>query len=206
MQSLNLSPRWRKLLVTAHVAATVSVLGADLVLLALGLSGAGGADPRTIYPAAHLVGTRLVAPLAALSLGSGLLLGLLTPWGLLRYWWVAIKLVITAALSGAVLFVLIPRLGAAATAATGPAPGMLTDGQGTPLVVAPANRCATGASKRSERNQPDDAHGIVRPAGQSHRGAALARQRTARDRGDERGASPRRSHRSRTRDDLRRDP
>jgi hypothetical protein len=33
---------WRNLLLTLHVVAAVSVLGADLVLLALGLSGLGG--------------------------------------------------------------------------------------------------------------------------------------------------------------------
>ena len=138
MQSLTLPSPWRKLLLTVHVVATVSVLGTDLALLTLGLAGLGGADPRTTYPAAHLVGARLVAPLAVVSLGTGVLLGLLTPWGLLRYWWVAIKLAITAVLTALVLFVLVPRLGAVAGAATGPAPGLLPGGERLPLVVAPA--------------------------------------------------------------------
>ena len=138
MQSITLASPWRKLLLTVHVAATVSVLGTDLVLLALGLSSLGGADPRTIYPAAHLVGAWLVAPLAVLSLGTGLLLGILTPWGLFRYWWVTIKLAVTAVLTGVVLFVLVPRLGAAAAAVTGPAPRLLPIGERLPLIVAPA--------------------------------------------------------------------
>jgi hypothetical protein len=121
-----------------HVTATVSVLGADLVLLLLGISSVSGADPRTIYPVAHLVGARLIAPLAVVSLGSGLLLGILTPWGLLQYWWVTIKLAVTAVLTAVVLFVLIPRLGAAADAVTGPTPSLLTNGKRLPLVVAPA--------------------------------------------------------------------
>ena len=79
MQSPTLSAPWRKLLLKVHMAATVSVLGMDLVLLALGIAGMGGADPRTIYPAAYLVSARLVAPLAILSLGTGLLLAVLTP-------------------------------------------------------------------------------------------------------------------------------
>ena len=138
MQSKTLfSPR-RKLVLTVHIATTVSVLGTDLALLALGLSSVGGADPRTIYPAAHLVSTWLVAPLAVLSLGTGLLLGILTPWGLFRYWWVTIKLAVTAVLTGVVLFVLVPRLGAAAAAVTGPAPRLLPIGERLPLVVAPA--------------------------------------------------------------------
>jgi len=138
MQFLSLSAPWRKLLLTVHVAATVSVLGMDLVLLALGISSMGGADPRTIYPAAQLVSARLVAPLAILSLGTGLLLAVLTPWGILRYWWVTIKLAITVVLTSAVLFVLIPRLGAAANVVTGPVPRLLTVAERLPLVVAPA--------------------------------------------------------------------
>jgi hypothetical protein len=138
MQSITLAAPWRKLLLTLHVAATVSVLGTDLVLLALGLSSLGGADLRTIFPAAHLVGAWLVAPLAVLSLSTGLLLGLLTPWGLFRYWWVTIKLAITTVLTGVVLFVLVPRLGAAADAVTGPAPRVLTGAERLPLAIAPA--------------------------------------------------------------------
>jgi hypothetical protein len=138
MQSLTLPASWRTLLLTVHVVVTVSVLGTDLVLLTLGIASLGGADLRTLYPAAHLIGTWLVAPLAVLSLGTGVLLGLLTPWGLLRYWWVTIKLAITAVLTGVVLFVLVPRLGAAAEAVTGPTPRLLTSGERLPLVIAPA--------------------------------------------------------------------
>ena len=42
----------------------------------LGLASLGGADPRIIYPTAYLV-----APLSAISLCTGLLLGFLTPVG-----------------------------------------------------------------------------------------------------------------------------
>jgi hypothetical protein len=138
MQSITLAAPWRKLLLTVHVVATVSVLGTDLVLLVLGLSSLNGADLRTIYPAAHLVGARLVAPLAVLSLTTGLLLGVLTPWGLFKYWWVTIKLAITTVLTGVVLFVLVPRLGAAANVVSGPAPRLLTSAERVPFVIAPA--------------------------------------------------------------------
>ncbi|HJZ49759.1 MAG TPA: hypothetical protein VKE41_21425 [Roseiflexaceae bacterium] len=138
MQSFTLAAPWRRLLLSVHVVATVSVLGTDLVLLALGLSSLSGADPLTIYPAAHLVGARLVAPLAVLALSTGLLQGTLTPWGLFRYWWVTIKLAITAVLTGVVLFVLVPRLGGAADAVAGPSPHLLSLGERLSLVVAPA--------------------------------------------------------------------
>ncbi len=138
MQSRVLPAPWRKLLLTVHVVATVSVLGTDLVLLLLGLASLGGADPRTIYPAAYLVAARLVAPLALISLGTGLLLGVLTPWGLFSYWLVSIKLAITAALTAVVLFVLVPRLSAAADVVTGPASHVLTSAERLPLAIAPA--------------------------------------------------------------------
>ncbi len=136
--SLTLSASWRKLLLSLHVATTVSILGTDLVLLTLGIASLGGANPRTIYPAAHLASAWLVAPLAVLSLGTGLLLGLLTQWGVFRYWWVTIKLVITIVLTAIVLFVLVPRLGIVAAEVTASDPGPLSEGSRLPLVIAPA--------------------------------------------------------------------
>ena len=138
LPSLTLPVPWRKLLLSLHVATTVSVLGTDLVLLTLGIASLGGADPRTIYPAAHLASAWLVAPLAVLSLGTGLLLGLLTPWGVFRYWWVTIKLAITIVLTGIVLFVLVPRLGMVAAAVTASDSGPLPIGERVSLVIAPA--------------------------------------------------------------------
>ena len=129
------TPTWRKILLSVHIATAVSVLGTDVVLLALGIAGLRGASPETIYPAARLVGAWLVAPLAVTALASGVLLGLLTPWGLLRYWWVTIKLAITAVLTAVVLFVLIPRLSVAADNAT--AGVQFTDADRVPLVAAP---------------------------------------------------------------------
>lgn len=141
--SVTLPASWRKLLLSVHVGATVSVLGADLALLVLGIAGLKGSDPQgsdpqAIYLAAHLVSSELVAPLALLSLGTGVLLAMLTPWGLLRYWWVAIKLAITVILTGAVYFVLVPRLGAAALAATAPVSSAQASGVSSLFVIAPA--------------------------------------------------------------------
>lgn len=137
MQPLMLPQSWRKLLLSVHVAASVSVLGADLVLVVLGIASVGGADPVTIYPAASLIGSWLLAPLALTALATGLTLGLLTPWGLFTYWWVTIKLAIVTVLTGAVLFVLVPALGATADAVTGPTPRLLSAGERLPLLIAP---------------------------------------------------------------------
>jgi hypothetical protein len=65
MQAHTLSSQ---LLLTVHIAASVGVLGADLVLLVLGISGLSGGDAQALYPAAHLKGC--VADLAACPAGA----------------------------------------------------------------------------------------------------------------------------------------
>lgn len=132
-------PAWRKPLLAIHIVTSVGVIGADLVLLALGISGARGSDPETVYPAMSLVSGWLIAPLAVLALATGVLQALLRGWGLARYWWVTIKLTITAVLTGVVLFVLVPGLRTAAETATGPnAEALLDDAQRVAFVIAPS--------------------------------------------------------------------
>jgi hypothetical protein len=126
----------RKLLLTGHVAVSVGLIGAAMVLLALGVAGLRGADPRTVYPAAHLVEAWVVAPLAVLALGSGVAQAVLMRWGLTTYWWVTTKLAITAVTVVVVIFVLDPRLGASAAAAA--AGHTFTTAERLPLVIAPA--------------------------------------------------------------------
>lgn len=133
---MNLHPAWRKALLAVHLITAVGALGADLVLLTLGISAVTGGAPEAIYPAAQLVGTNVLRPLVVGALGTGVLLATLTHWGLVTYWWVAIKLVITAALTGVVLFVLLPALRATAVAAAAGAP--LDQAQRLPLLLAPA--------------------------------------------------------------------
>lgn len=124
--------RWRTPLLTVHIVTGVGAIGAALVLLALGIAGVRGADPRTVYPAAHLVEAWVIAPLAVLALGTGVTLALLSCWGLVRYWWVAIKLAITAVLTAVVFLVLEPSLAATAAAES------LTDAQRTRIALFPA--------------------------------------------------------------------
>jgi hypothetical protein len=101
-----------KALLTLHVLTTVGLFRADLVLRILGVSGVLGADPRTVYPPRRLIAVVIVQPLAIASLATGVVLGRVSGWGLLRYWWTTIKLVTTAALTLVVVGVLVPRLAA----------------------------------------------------------------------------------------------
>lgn len=117
IRSPRLSPRWRKTLVVVHVGTSVGLLGVDAAVLALDLAGAAGRDAPTVYPAARLLGGALLVPLALASLVTGMALGLFTPWGLVRHWWVAIKLTLTTAGTVLALVLLTPALSAAAGAA-----------------------------------------------------------------------------------------
>jgi hypothetical protein len=101
-----------------------------------------------IRPPSHLIAEVVVQPLAiALLAGpfarelvdagnTSIALGPLSGWGITRYWWTAIKLAITAALTLVVVGVLVPRLGAEADLAG--TPHVFTMLEELPLAVAAA--------------------------------------------------------------------
>jgi hypothetical protein len=114
-----LRPGSRKALLVAHIAAAGTWLGIDVVLGILVFTALfGGADTA----AAAIVGAGMFAtwPLAAaglVCLGTGILLGLGSKYGLVRYWWVAVKLVLNVVLVTLVLLLLAPELGLLAVSA-----------------------------------------------------------------------------------------
>ena len=92
------APALRRFTFTTHVTSSVGWIGAALVFLALAAIGLSSPDERTVRgaylvmaPAAWLV----LVPLAHASLVSGIALSLGTAWGLIRHYWVALKLAIT---------------------------------------------------------------------------------------------------------------
>ncbi len=102
-----MTPGARKLLLTAHVTCSVGWLGAVAVFLALALFGLASDDAtkvRAVYVACDLVGWLVIVPLSLASLATGIIQALVTPWGLLRHYWVLIKLVITT-LATAILMI-----------------------------------------------------------------------------------------------------
>ncbi|MFU8852188.1 DUF2269 domain-containing protein [Micromonospora sp. SL1-18] len=133
----------RRLLLTAHVVVAVGVLGADVVLLALGISGLGGADPTTVYPAIDLIASSVIVPLALLALATGLALALGSPWGLARHWWVTIKLSVTTVLAALAILMLTPTADRAADAAVALAATPTGQGDHLRLVLIPAVATAT---------------------------------------------------------------
>ncbi|MQA12912.1 MAG: DUF2269 domain-containing protein [Pseudonocardiaceae bacterium] len=111
--------RARSVLLAVHVTMSVGWIGLDLSLLVLAVAALRTGDAPAAA-AMGLLGRALLAPFAFGSLVTGLALSLTTPWGLLRYWWVLAKFVITSALVAAGLIVLLPRLQLIAAGAQGP--------------------------------------------------------------------------------------
>jgi len=87
----------RKLLLTAHVVASVGWAGAVLGFLGLALSSMLSSDSdlaRGAYLSMELTGRYVLLPLALASLATGVAQSLATKWGLFHHYWVVIKLII----------------------------------------------------------------------------------------------------------------
>jgi hypothetical protein len=101
-----LSPRLRKTALVAHVAASVGWLGAVVVFLALAIAANTNDDADTVrgaYITMQLIGATTLAPLSLLSLATGLIQSFGTTWGLLRHYWVIVKVAITVVATGVLL-------------------------------------------------------------------------------------------------------
>ena len=121
--TLPLSRAARRTLLVVHLLAAGTWIGVDVMLGVLVLTVLIG-DPALV-PAALQVLPLLFWPLLTaglVSLLSGLLLGLGSRYGLLRFWWVAVKLALNLVLVTLVVLLLGPGLYAAV--ATGPTPTM----------------------------------------------------------------------------------
>jgi hypothetical protein len=95
---MTMTPRLRKLALTAHVTTSVGWLGAVGSFLALAVAGLISHDSqlaRGAYLAMKLTGWFVIVPLCLASVLTGLVLSLGTTWGLFRHYWVEVKLFIT---------------------------------------------------------------------------------------------------------------
>jgi hypothetical protein len=132
---MSMTPRIRKLALTAHVASSVGWLGAVVGFLALAIAGLSSQDAQTAraaYLVMELIGWSVLVPLSLASLLTGLVQALGTEWGLFRHYWVLFKLLITA-FATAVLLMYLPTLDylsgvAAQTASSGGELGSLRSG------------------------------------------------------------------------------
>lgn len=108
-----LGPRVRKAVLVVHVLAAGTWVGVDVLVGVLVLVGRTSDDPSIAGLAYRALGTFVLAPMLAAALVclvTGLLLGLATKWGLTRYWWVLVKLVITLVLTALIVLALAPGM------------------------------------------------------------------------------------------------
>lgn len=109
----------RRALLVVHVAVSVSWLGLSLGLLTLGITAYTTQDlslTRAAYRAMRVFSDWLLPPVALMTLGSGLMLSLGTPWGLARHRWVWTKFWLTTATAMATIFALRPEIAQVAEA------------------------------------------------------------------------------------------
>jgi hypothetical protein len=115
-----MTPRLRKLLLTAHITVSVGWLGAVAAFLALAIAGLTSRDAQTVrtsYAAMELTSRFVIVPLAVGALVTGIVESLGTRWGLFRHYWVLAKLLLTT-FATIVLLAKMPLIGYAARRAS----------------------------------------------------------------------------------------
>ncbi|GAA2758835.1 hypothetical protein [Actinopolymorpha rutila] len=108
-----LSGRARKGVLLVHIAAAGTWLGIDVVMAVVVFTAVLSDDPRTValcYQALRLFTVWPLLVTGLVCLASGIWLGLGTKYGLLKYWWVAVKLALNLLLTGLVLVALRPTV------------------------------------------------------------------------------------------------
>ncbi len=96
---MTMTPRLRKLALTAHVSASVGWFGALAVFLAHAVASLISQDAQMVRAASLAMGLSawfVILPLSLASLITGLVQALGTAWGLFRHYWILFKLLLTA--------------------------------------------------------------------------------------------------------------
>jgi hypothetical protein len=100
MAASKVGRKTRQWLVFLHVVVSLGWMGAGAANVVLAVTAATTASAevrRVCYHMIDRIDAVLVIPGAFAALVSGIVLSLVTPWGLARYWWVLLKLVLTVA-------------------------------------------------------------------------------------------------------------
>jgi len=95
---MTMTARVRKIALTAHVVSSIGWFGAVAAFLVLAVAGLTRQDDllvRTAYLAMQLTTWYAILPFALVSLLSGVVSSVGTKWGLIRHYWVFVKLLVT---------------------------------------------------------------------------------------------------------------
>lgn len=125
-----LTPGARKAVVILHVISSVGWLGLNLgtlTLSAIGLTTSSADRQHAAFGALAMLGESLLIPMSLTAFGTGLVLAFGTRWGLVRYWWVLVKFVLTLIAVVLIPLSLLPGIREVADTVGGAKPGELID-------------------------------------------------------------------------------
>src|SRR4051794_1022173 len=125
-----LGTRTRKLTLLVHLVSAGAWIGIDVMVAVLVGVGWFADDPARRGAAYQALGWFVVWPMltaALVCLASGVVLGLGSKYGLVRYWWVAVKLVLNLVLSTLIVVALRPGLPDVVEHGRAPAAGRASD-------------------------------------------------------------------------------
>jgi hypothetical protein len=108
---MTMTPAVRKLALTTHVTASVGWSGALAVFLAHNIVAVTSEDVQMVRAASLAMGLTawfVILPLSLMSLVTGIVQALGTAWGLLRHYWVVVKLFLTVFATVVLLLKLAP--------------------------------------------------------------------------------------------------
>jgi hypothetical protein len=108
-----LSRGWRRATLVVHIVSAGAWIGIDVIVAVLVLTGWFSDDVEVRSLAYRALANFVVWPMLVsglVCLVTGVLLGLGTTWGLLRYWWVAVKLVVNLVLCALIVVALQPGM------------------------------------------------------------------------------------------------
>jgi hypothetical protein len=184
-----LGGRTRKVLLSVHLLSAAAWFGIDLALGILVITAMLTDDPRTAGMAVRAVELFAILPMfgaSILSLASGVVLGIGGKYGLVRYWWVAVKLAINVLMSTLIVVALRPGVGQAASIGerlmAGDPTAALPSDLLYPVIVAPTllitayllsvfkpwglvRRRRPGATRTGDLTEPRDHHAARTPIG-----------------------------------------
>ena len=139
-RSWRLSGAARKATLLVHILSAIGWLGIDLVLgvFVLMTRISGDADVVAVsYQAMRIFAVTMMLPAGLLCLGSGVLLGLGTRYGVVRNWWVAVKLGLNIVLTLLIPLALLPLVENAAEYGRQLASGEMTRAAPSDLLFPP---------------------------------------------------------------------
>ena len=135
---MNMTLRFRKFALTAHVTMSVGWLGAVVLFVGLAIIGLTSPDVGTVrgvYLVMEPTGRYVLVPFAFAALLTGLVMSLVTTWGLFRHYWVVFKLMITV-FAILVLLMYLETFGVLASIAADPGSDLAMMRSASPLLHA----------------------------------------------------------------------